>query len=199
MRIVKKYSNRRLYDTEESRYITLDELAGLVRDGADVFIQDAKTGADLTQSTLAQVILESRGGGRLLPVPLLVQMIRMGDDALAEFLGRYMSWSMELYLQAKQGSSALFPMNPFAQLPFTASSALARALMGQNPFRPKRDDARSPPPLVTPSDDDVVVEPPPTPLPPRSAASTADDVAELRRELDELKRSLRAGAPKRRG
>jgi len=85
MRIVKKYSNRRLYDTDESRYITLDELAQLVRGGSDVFVQDAKSGEDLTQVTLAHVILESRGGGRLLPVPLLVQMIRMGDDALAEF------------------------------------------------------------------------------------------------------------------
>jgi len=182
MRIVKKYSNRRLYDTDDSRYITLDELAELVRDGADVFIQDAKSGADLTQATLAQVILESRGGGRLLPVPLLVQMIRMGDDALAEFLGRYMSWAMELYLHAKAGTSTLFPMNPLAQLPFTASNALAKVIMGQNPFK-KPVKERRPLPLQP-----EVYEAPPTPLP--AADSTAEDVAELRRELDELKRAL---------
>lgn len=206
MRIVKKYSNRRLYDTDDSQYITLDELAELVRGGADVFIQDAKTGADLTQSTLAQVILESRGGGRLLPVPLLVQMIRMGDDALAEFLGRYMSWAMEIYLHAKQGSNALFPMNPLAQLPFTASNAFARMLMGANPFR-DRAERRGPskgtfePPPEPPSEPELISLP--TPLPrglPAGAddvADVADDVAELRRELDELKRALRSGLKKR--
>ena len=191
MRIVKKYSNRRLYDTDDSQYITLDELAELVRDGSDVFIQDAKTGADLTQATLAQVILESRGGGRLLPVPLLVQMIRMGDDALAEFLGRYMSWAMELYLHAKQGSNALFPMNPLAQLPFTASNALARMIMGGNPFR-DRPERRSPP-----KEPRLEAPPPPESTPPPPAPTNPNDVAELRRELDELKRSLRLGAKKK--
>ncbi len=190
MRIVKKYSNRRLYDTDDSRYITLDELAELVRDGSDVFIQDAKSGADLTQSTLAQVILESRGGGRLLPVPLLVQMIRMGDDALAEFLGRYMSWAMELYLHAKQGTSTLFPMNPLAQLPFTASNALAKVILGQNPFK-KNKDRKPLPPLPSLPD---AYEAPVTPLPP---PGTAEDVADLRRELDELKRALLAQAKKK--
>lgn len=190
MRIVKKYSNRRLYDTDESRYITLDELAQLVRGGSDVFVQDAKSGEDLTQVTLAHVILESRGGGRLLPVPLLVQMIRMGDDALAEFLGRYMSWAMELYLHAKHGSGALFPQNPIAQLPFTAGNALARVLMSGGPWARGRSrptlDARaaqaSPPARDTP--------PPP--------AATGEDIAELRRELEELKRELRAPASKKR-
>lgn len=225
MRIVKKYSNRRLYDTDESRYITLDELAELVRAGSDVFIQDAKTGADLTQATLAQVILESRGGGRLLPVPLLVQMIRMGDDALAEFLGRYMSWAMELYMHAKQGSSALFPLNPLAQLPFTASNALARVLMGERPWGARRDDKKpsparrsslvsgpsnaasskvAPPPPSEPAievEGDVEgesEEPDEAPVSARpeelrtSTNTTAEDVAELRRELEALKRSLRS-------
>lgn len=188
MRIVKKYSNRRLYDTDESRYITLDELAQLVRGGSDVFVQDAKSGEDLTQVTLAHVILESRGGGRLLPVPLLVQMIRMGDDALAEFLGRYMSWAMELYLHAKHGSGALFPQNPIAQLPFTAGNALARVLMSGGPWARDRarPQARSQP------------APPAFDTPPPSPAATGEDIAELRRELEELKRALRAPASKKR-
>ena len=104
--IVKKYSNRRLYDTEQSRYITQEELAEKIRLGAEIRVIDAATGDDLTQMTLAQIILESRGASRLLPVPLLVQLIRMGDDALAEFLGRYMSSALELYLHAKEGAAA---------------------------------------------------------------------------------------------
>jgi polyhydroxyalkanoate synthesis repressor PhaR len=98
--LVKKYSNRRLYDTEESRYITLDELAEKIRAGADARIVDASSGADLTQTTLTQIILEG-DAGHLLPVPLLLQLIRLGDDALAEFFGRYVGFALEMYLAAK--------------------------------------------------------------------------------------------------
>lgn len=100
--LVKKYGNRRLYDTESSKYVTLEELADKIRHGADARVIDAKTGDDLTQSTLTQIILESRGAGKLLPIPLLVQLIRLGDDALADFMGRYVSWALEVYLQTKQ-------------------------------------------------------------------------------------------------
>ncbi len=164
--VVKKYSNRRLYDTEASRYVTLDELAEKVRRGVEVRVVDAQTGADLTQATLAQIILESRRASQLLPVPLLVQLIRMGDDALAEFFGRYLTGALELYLQAKQGAQSLVPFNPFAQLPFQASNAFARLFSGFG---------------VAPA------PPPPT----ESAAPSRNEVAELRRELDELKRALK--------
>jgi len=166
MTLIKKYGNRRLYDTGLSRYITLEELAGQVRDGADVRVVDAKSGSDLTQATLAQIILESRGGSRLLPVPLLVQLIRMGDEALAEFFGRYVSGALELYLQAKAGAQAFAPMNPFATLPFTATNALAR-LFGSG------GQSQQPMPMAP-----------------------SDDVASLRRELDELRREMRPSKKK---
>ncbi|MFY0542233.1 polyhydroxyalkanoate synthesis regulator DNA-binding domain-containing protein [Nannocystis pusilla] len=98
---VKKYGNRRLYDTEGSRYVTLEEIAERVRMGEDLKVVDAKSGQDLTQVTLAQIILESRGAARLLPVSLLKQLVRMRDDALAEFFGRYIAWALEVYLQLK--------------------------------------------------------------------------------------------------
>ena len=101
--LVKKYANRRLYDTEASRYITLDELAERVRQGADPVVIDAADGADLTQATLVQIILESRGGGKLLPVALLVQLVRMQDDALAEFFGRWVHWALDAYVRGRQG------------------------------------------------------------------------------------------------
>ncbi len=166
--IVRKYSNRRLYDTEASRYITLEEIAQKIRAGVDVRVVDAKSGEDLTQATLTQIILESRGAARLLPVPLLVQLIRLGDEALAEFLGRYLSYSLEMYLQAKQGAQTVAPYNPFAQLPFAATNAFARWFTGGSPWG----------------------EAPPAPPPPASAGE-ANDVAALRRELDDLKRELR--------
>lgn len=140
--VVKKYSNRRLYDTDDSRYITLEELAEKIRRGADVRVVDAKTGDDLTQATLTQLIVESRRADRLLPVPLLTQLIRLGDDALAEFLGRYMTAALEMYLQAKQGMAAL-PMNPFAAMPFGGGNPFGRMWMG---------DVAPPPAPSAPSD-----------------------------------------------
>ena len=141
--VVKKYSNRRLYDTGESRYITLDELAAKIRTGRDVRVIDAKTNADLTQATLAQIILESRRAARLLPVPLLTQLIRMGDDALAEFFSKYMSFALEFYVQARQGAQAMAPFNPFAAVPFAASSALARFFAAGSEAASESADAAS--------------------------------------------------------
>jgi polyhydroxyalkanoate synthesis repressor PhaR len=155
--LVKKYGNRRLYDTEQSRYITLEELAGSVRQGKEVRVVDARTEEDLTVATLAQIIVEGRGAGRLLPAPLLVQLIRMGDDALAEFLGQYVTWALEVYLQAKQGAQAMGPFNPFG-----AYGGLPRGFVPS--WAPGPPAPQTPPP---------------------------DDVASLRRELDELKKSLR--------
>ena len=172
--IVKKYSNRRLYDTEGSRYITLEELAEKIRLGAEVKVHDAKTSEDLTQVTLTQIILESRGAARLLPVPLLLQLIRMGDDALAEFFGRFLSTALELYFQAKQGAQAISPYNPFASVPFAATNALARLLLGGW------------------GGEQPAAAPPPPPAPQQAAPPAPDsDVAALRREMEELKRSLK--------
>ena len=164
MVLVKKYGNRRLYDTVASRYITLEELAAIIRGGEEAKVVDAKTGEDLTTSTMAQIIVEGRGAAKLLPAPLLVQLIRMGDGALAEFLGQYVSWALEAYLQARQGMQAMTPFNPFMSGPF-GSGTLSRMFgMGAKPS-------------------------PAEPQPP--AASSGDDVQALRRELDELKKSMK--------
>jgi polyhydroxyalkanoate synthesis repressor PhaR len=125
-RLIKKYPNRRLYDTADSAYITLDELAQRVRAGVDVRIVDATTGDDLTQQTLTQWLFDGRGAARFLSVPLLTQLIRLGDDALSEFLGRYVAAALELYVQSRRGAQALAPFNPLAGLPFAAAEALAR-------------------------------------------------------------------------
>lgn len=167
--LVKKYSNRRLYDTESSRYVTLEELAERVRAGADMQVVDAKTGEDLTQSTLAQIILESRGASKLLPVPLLLQLVRMGDDHLADFFGAYLANALELYLTVKRGTrmlSPLYEMGPMsvAQSAFTRLFQSAAGGWGQ--------------PAAPP--------PPPPPETPRQ-----DDIAALRREMEELKRAMK--------
>ncbi|MBM4358646.1 MAG: polyhydroxyalkanoate synthesis repressor PhaR [Deltaproteobacteria bacterium] len=185
--LVKKYANRRLYDTEASSYVGLEELADKIRRGTDVQVVDAQSGQDLTQSTLTQIILESRGAAKLLPVPLLLQLIRMGDDALAEFFGRYLSASLELYLSAKQGAQTLAPYAPFATLPFQATNALARLLSGVAPWQGAAAPHGGPEPLAA----DVVPPAPPT------GNSTSDEVAALRREMAELRDFLRDRSRKR--
>ena len=80
MRIIKKYSNRRLYDTSSSTYVNLGELADLIRGGERVQILDARTGEDLTRAVLVQVLLEAQGGLEVLPLGFLHRMIRMGGD-----------------------------------------------------------------------------------------------------------------------
>jgi polyhydroxyalkanoate synthesis repressor PhaR len=194
---IKKYANRRLYDTAHSRYITMDELADIVRRGTDVRVVDVESDDDLTQVTLTQIIIEGRGAGKLLPVPLLLTLIRMGDDALAEFLSGYMTVALEAYLQLKRGAQNVSPYVPFATAPFSATNAFARMLMGGfgglgmpgfggggwgDTGGPTPSPA--PPPVAMPT-------PPPPPPPP--VAATHDEVAAMRRELEALKRSM--GAP----
>jgi polyhydroxyalkanoate synthesis repressor PhaR len=114
--VVKKYGNRRLYDTSISRYVTLEELAGRIAGGDRVRVVDAKSGRDLTAATLTQIIVEHRELSRLLPVSLLEQLIRLGEDALAEFFGTWVSGALEVYLQARDGVGAAARWNPFSPL-----------------------------------------------------------------------------------
>ena len=170
--LVKRYSNRRLYDTQDSRYITLSDLAEKIRQGEDVQVIDAKTGDDLTQATLTQIIMESRGAAKLLPIPLLTQMIRLGDAALAEFLGRYMSVALALYLQAKRGADVVSTYNPFASVPFDAVSAFARMFASSVPF------------VEHPAPKDAAEEAS------RRNMDVHPDVAELRQEVEELRKEI---------
>lgn len=178
---IKKYSNRRLYDTEESRYITLEELTESVRGGKDVRVVDAKSGEDLTQATLVQIVLETNAA-RFLPIPLLARLIRMQDDALGEFFSKYVSTALEMYLTAKQGAQALSPYVPFSTLPFSAGNALARAINGLALWG---DAANYGGATYPQHGQPAPIQPPP--------ANDGADVAALRSELEEIKREMRAG------
>ncbi len=171
--LIKKYGNRRLYDTDESRYLTLEELAAKIHAGADVKVVEVKTGEDLTQATLTQIVVESRGAARFLPVPLLTQMIRMGDDALAEFLGHYMTTTMELYLRSVRGMQMITPFTASA-IPRPVREAFGRFF--PSPFASPWGQAAAHTPYVDPME-----TPPPAP---------GDDLASLRREIDELKEAM---------
>ncbi|MBI2398316.1 MAG: polyhydroxyalkanoate synthesis repressor PhaR [Xanthomonadales bacterium] len=98
-RIIKKYPNRRLYDTEISSYITVDEVRQLVVDGEDFEVRDAKTGEDLTRTVLLQIISEHEEKGQpLFSTKLLSQLIRFYGDSLQGFMGSYLERSMQVFL-----------------------------------------------------------------------------------------------------
>ena len=94
--VVKKYANRRLYNTASSSYVTLDELCQMVREGHEFLVYDAKTGDDITRSVLTQIILEEDAKGRnLMPIGFLRQLIGLYDDNLNTVVPRYLEVSME--------------------------------------------------------------------------------------------------------
>lgn len=96
--VIKKYANRRLYNTETSTYVTLEDLASMVRSDRDFVVYDAKTGDDLTHSVLTQIIVEQenrQGGQTLLPVPFLRQLIRFYDDSIGRMVPGYLQFSLE--------------------------------------------------------------------------------------------------------
>lgn len=103
IRIIKKYPNRRLYDTEISSYVTLEDIRQLVQDGETFEVQDAKTGQDLTRSVLLQIITEREEQGQpLLTTNMLSQLIRFYGDSLQGFMGSYLERSMQIFLEQQQ-------------------------------------------------------------------------------------------------
>lgn len=96
--VIKKYANRRLYNTETSTYVTLEDLAKMVRSDRDFVVFDAKTGDDLTHTVLTQIIVEQEnreGGQTLLPIPFLRQLIRFYDDSIGQIVPSYLQMSLE--------------------------------------------------------------------------------------------------------
>ena len=95
---IKKYANRRLYNTGTSTYVTLEDLATMVKDGDDFVVFDAKTGEDITRAVLAQIIFEQEnkeGGQNLLPINFLRQLIRFYGDGMQMLVPRYLEVSLE--------------------------------------------------------------------------------------------------------
>ena len=104
MRIIKKYPNRRLYDTEISRYITLDDVRKLVVSGIDIHVTDVKTEEDLTRSVLLQIISEQEHEGKpIFNTPMLTQLIRFYGNAYQSAFSDYLQKSLEMFTAQQQG------------------------------------------------------------------------------------------------
>jgi polyhydroxyalkanoate synthesis repressor PhaR len=182
--IVKKYANRRLYNTGSSRYVTLDDLSRMVRQGQHFVVHDAKTGEDLTRSILTQIILEEDGKGRnLLPISFLRQLISFYDDSLRAFLPRYLELSMEnfasnqeqirRYIEGTLGR--FFPMNQFEDMARQNMALFQRAASLLNPLAGKEGEHEQPSGTASQSTD---------------AHGTSAQIKELNERIEALQKQL---------
>jgi polyhydroxyalkanoate synthesis repressor PhaR len=115
---IKKYANRRLYDTESSTYITLDRLAQMVREGREFEVVDAKSGDDITRQVLTQIIVdeEARGGETMLPINFLKQLIGLYGNSMQNFVPQYLEAAMDAFQRNQSAVKDAFGANMFADL-----------------------------------------------------------------------------------
>jgi polyhydroxyalkanoate synthesis repressor PhaR len=194
---IKKYANRRLYNTASSSYVTLDHLAQMVKEGTDFVVYDAKTGEDITRSVLTQIIVEEESKGQnLLPIGFLRQLISLYGDSMQWMVPRYLEHSMQAFSRNQEQMREYFQntlggMFPFAPLEEVGKQNLAmleRAMRMFAPFTPgesKAEDAGAPQP-----------QPPSQPQQPgRAATDNEKALEELQRKFEELQRQI-ASLPK---
>jgi polyhydroxyalkanoate synthesis repressor PhaR len=188
--VVKKYANRRLYNTESSSYITLDNLAEMVRQGRDFVVYDAKSGEDITRGVLTQIIVEEEGKGRaLLPTTFLRQLIGFYGDQMQSMVPRFLEQAMSaLAQQQEQMRSAmqktmgnLFPFGNMEEVSRQNMAMMERAFSLFTPFYRgnQSDDA--------PSEDSTGQA--------QEIARLQAELASLRRQLEAAKRQAPAAKP----
>src|SRR5437868_14499160 len=134
--LIKKYGNRRLYDTAGSRYVNLDDIAGFIREGKDVKVVDAKNGQDLTRVTLTQIITEdAKEKPTGLPLELLRQLIVASDEVRQEFVMWYLKSAFDTYQKVQDAvqnrlgdvqSAILSPMDMMKKFLFASAPPQAR-------------------------------------------------------------------------
>jgi polyhydroxyalkanoate synthesis repressor PhaR len=141
--VVKKYANRRLYNTATSSYVTLDDLARMIKDGGDFVAYDAKTGEDITRSVLTQIIVEQEQKGQnLLPISFLRQLISLYGDSMQFLVPGYLEQAMLAFAQNQeqmrrnlQATFGIFPFGQFEEMGKQNMALFERALRMLAPYR----------------------------------------------------------------
>ncbi|WP_185983834.1 polyhydroxyalkanoate synthesis repressor PhaR [Aureimonas mangrovi] len=183
--IIKKYANRRLYNTGTSMYVTLENLAAMVKGGEDFTVQDAKTGDDITHQVLTQIIFEqeNKGGQNLMPATFLRQLIRFYGDQMQMVIPAYLEQSMAAL--SREQESFRGEANPMAQTTrmieeqVRRNTEMFREAMGMfNPFL--AGAAPSGAPGAKPAQQSEAQE------------GSSDDLAAMRREIAEMQKKLEA-------
>ena len=174
---IKKYANRRLYNTGTSTYVTLEDLASMVKDGEDFVVYDAKTGQDITRSVLAQIIFEqeNKEGQSLLPITFLRQLIRFYGDSMQMLVPRFLEASIDS-LTREQGKfreqmAQAFGVGGFGQLEDQVRRNMEMFEKTFAMFAPfARNQAKA--------------------AADKSASSGGGDIDELKRQLEEMQRRI---------
>jgi polyhydroxyalkanoate synthesis repressor PhaR len=141
--VVKKYANRRLYNTATSSYVTLDDLARMIKNGGDFVASDAKTGEDITRSVLTQIIVEQEQKGQnLLPISFLRQLIGLYGDSMQFLVPGYLEQAMLAFAQNQeqmrrnlQATLGIFPFGQFEEMGKQNIALFERALQMLAPYR----------------------------------------------------------------
>jgi polyhydroxyalkanoate synthesis repressor PhaR len=188
--VIKKYANRRLYNTGTSTYVTLEDLAAMVKRGEDFVVYDAKSSEDITRSVLTQIIFEqeSKAGQNLLPATFLRQLIRFYGDSMQMLVPRYLEVSIESLTREqekfRQQMSQAFGTGPFAPLEEQVRRNMEifeRAFSMFAPF-PRREAS-----VVEPH---KAPEPHPSAEPQQPPPEPADEIDDLKRQLEEVQKRL---------
>ena len=193
--VIKKYANRRLYNTGTSTYVTLEDLAAMVKKGEDFVVYDAKTSEDITRSVLTQIIFEqeNKAGQNLLPATFLRQLIRFYGDSMQMLVPRYLEVSIESLTREqekfRQQMSQAFGTGPFAPLEEQVRRNMEmfeRAFTMFAPFARRESQGT----------DRAAAEPAPATEPHQAtdsqkpAAESADEIDDLKRQLEEVQKRL---------
>lgn len=183
--VIKKYANRRLYNTANSAYVTLDHLSEMVRAGVDFVVQDAKSGEDITRSVLTQIIFEQESRGQaLLPVQFLRKLIRFYGDQMQGFLPAYLEMSMETFTKGQEQfrDQLSRAWTGGATAPTFEDQARQNVQMFQQAMRLW---SPFPTPGGAPSMDATAAS-----TPPPAASADADALGELKRQVDQMQKQL---------
>lgn len=189
---IKKYANRRLYNTKTSSYVTLDHLAEMIKQNEDFVVVDAKTGDDLTRSVLTQIIVEQEGKGQnLLPIKFLRKIIGFYGDSLGGVLPRYLEESMDTFSQnegqmretMQNAFKGFFPAEQFEDMTKQNMAMFENAMKMMTPFTSQASGQTS---SQTPN------EPEPSPKQPTPSAGSASTggVDDLKAQLDAMQSQL---------
>ncbi|MBL4719541.1 MAG: polyhydroxyalkanoate synthesis repressor PhaR [Alphaproteobacteria bacterium] len=192
---IKKYANRRLYNTATSSYVTLEHLCQMVKDGIDFVVFDAKSGEDITRSVLTQIIVEEESKGQnLLPISFLRQLIGYyGDNMQHMLLPRYLEHSMDAFTQNQDQMQSYFrdtfgPMFPAGSFEDMGKQNMAAFENAMKMFSPLTDGA---PPETPP---ERPTEKPPeraeTAPKPEEANASKSQIDEMERKLNELQAQI---------
>jgi polyhydroxyalkanoate synthesis repressor PhaR len=199
--VIKKYANRRLYNTASSSYVTLEHLSDMVKEGVDFVVYDAKTNDDITRSVLTQIIFEeeNRGGGQnLLPIQFLRQLIGFYGNSMQAFLPSYLEMSLESFTKQQErmrtqfagltpglpGAKAVPGMGVYEEQIRQNMALFDRAMKMFSPFAYARpEDAPT-----------AAAEPPPPAAP--APAPSEDSLADLKRQLEAMQQQIEKLATK---